>query len=166
MQTASSAAIMGGQPAPSAACRPNPIRRVGAWLDSHGRKAWITAMVLGFLTVWPVGLGLLAFMLMTGRFSRHAYAQGETQMFCRKSNARSAYTTHFRSSGNSAFDSYKTDMLKRLEDEQQAFESFLQRLREAKDKQEFDRFMDERAAKAAEAAAMPATMDEPARGAY
>ena len=36
-------------------------------------------------------------------------------------------------------------MLKRLEDEQHAFERFLERLREAKDKSEFDAFMDERA---------------------
>ena len=151
MYTANSAAILGGSAPPTGACRPNPIRRAGAWLDSHGRKAWITAMVLGFITVWPVGLGLLAFMLMTGRFSRHAYQgqayQGDTEMFCRKSTARSAFATHFRSSGNSAFDAYKADTLKRLEDEQHAFESFPQRLREAKDKQEFDRFMDERAAK-------------------
>jgi hypothetical protein len=32
-----------------------------------------------------------------------------------------------------------------LEDEQTAFESFLQRLRDAKDKAEFDQFMDDRA---------------------
>ena len=149
MQPATPAAVMGG-PALTGQ-RPNPLRRAGAWLDSHGRKAWITAMVLGFITLWPVGLGLLAFMLMTGRFSRHAYHgqsfQGDTEMFCRKSNARSAFAAHFRSSGNSAFDAYKADTLKRLEDEQHAFETFLQRLREAKDKQEFDRFMDERAAK-------------------
>ena len=58
----------------------------------------------------------------------------------------------FKSSGNTAFDSYKADMLRRLEDEQQAFESFLERLREAKDKSEFDAFMDERAEAATGAA--------------
>lgn len=47
-------------------------------------------------------------------------------------------------SGNSAFDAYKADTLKRLEEEQTAFEGFLARLREAKDKQEFDAFMDDR----------------------
>ena len=39
--------------------------------------------------------------------------------------------------------------LRRLEEEQDAFEAFLQRLREAKDKAEFDQFMDERARAAA-----------------
>lgn len=51
----------------------------------------------------------------------------------------------FKTSGNSAFDSYKAETLRRLEEEQEAFESFLQRLREAKDKQEFDAFMEDRA---------------------
>lgn len=48
-------------------------------------------------------------------------------------------------SGNSAFDAYKSETLRRLEEEQVAFESFLQRLRDAKDKQEFDAFMEDRA---------------------
>ena len=47
--------------------------------------------------------------------------------------------------GNSAFDTYKEDTLRRLEQEQTDFEAFLERLRAAKDKSEFDQFMDERA---------------------
>jgi hypothetical protein len=46
--------------------------------------------------------------------------------------------------GQHAFDAYKADTLRRLEEEQDAFEAFLQRLRDAKDKSEFDQFMDER----------------------
>ena len=48
------------------------------------------------------------------------------------------------SSGNSAFDEYKADTLRRLEDEQQEFVNFLDRLRQAKDKAEFDQFMADR----------------------
>lgn len=48
-------------------------------------------------------------------------------------------------SGNSAFDAYKADTLRRLEQEQHDFEAFLERLRDAKDKAEFDQFMDDRA---------------------
>lgn len=55
-----------------------------------------------------------------------------------------------KSSGNSAFDAYKADTLRRLEQEQNDFEAFLERLRAAKDKSEFDQFMDERALKADE----------------
>lgn len=50
-----------------------------------------------------------------------------------------------RASGNSAFDAYKADTLSRLEDEQTNFEEFLKRLRDAKDKSEFDQFMEDRA---------------------
>lgn len=49
------------------------------------------------------------------------------------------------STGNAAFDAYKADTLRRLEEEQTNFESFLERLRDAKDKAEFDQFMDDRA---------------------
>jgi hypothetical protein len=49
-----------------------------------------------------------------------------------------------RSSGNRAFDEYREQTLKRLEDEQREFREFLERLRFAKDRQEFDQFMAER----------------------
>ena len=48
------------------------------------------------------------------------------------------------SSGNSAFDDYRTQTLRRLEDEQHEFQDFLERLRFAKDRSEFDQFMAER----------------------
>ena len=54
-----------------------------------------------------------------------------------------------KSSGNRAFDTYKSETLRRLEEEQNNFEAFLERLREAKDKAEFDEFMEERAKNAA-----------------
>jgi hypothetical protein len=49
-----------------------------------------------------------------------------------------------RSSGNRAFDDYREQTLRRLEDEQREFKEFLERLRFAKDRQEFDQFMSER----------------------
>lgn len=111
------------------------FRRMEAWLDEKGKLAWIAAMVLGFVFFWPIGLALLAYMIWSKR------------MF--SSSCTSARTRHAlpRSSGNAAFDSYKADMLRRLEDEQRAFEGFLQRLRDAKDKAEFDQFMDDRSKK-------------------
>ena len=48
------------------------------------------------------------------------------------------------SSGNRAFDDYRSETLKRLEDEQREFKEFLARLRFAKDRAEFDQFMTER----------------------
>lgn len=48
------------------------------------------------------------------------------------------------SSGNAAFDEYREETLRRLEEEQREFREFLERLRKAKDKAEFDQFMAER----------------------
>ena len=48
------------------------------------------------------------------------------------------------SSGNRAFDDYRAETLKRLEEEQREFKEFLERLRFAKDRAEFDQFMAER----------------------
>ena len=108
------------------------------WLDARGKGAWIAAMVLGFIFVWPVGLGILAYMLFAGKFQMAGRRSGRGRGMSMRSRA-------FRPSGNGAFDHYKTETLRRLEDEQEAFEAFLSRLREAKDKAEFDQFMDDRA---------------------
>lgn len=114
--------------------------RSEAWLDSKGKGAWIAAMVLGFIFFWPVGLALLFYMIWSkkGMFGKS----------CRKSKSR--HRMHMmHSSGNTAFDAYRDETISRLEEEQANFEAFLERLREAKDKSEFDQFMDERAKKAA-----------------
>lgn len=47
-------------------------------------------------------------------------------------------------SGNASFDAYRSSLLERLEKEQTNFDGFLSRLRDAKDKSEFDRFLAER----------------------
>lgn len=114
--------------------RPGPFARAEMWLDDKGKGAWIAAMVLGFIFVWPVGLALLIYMIWSKRmFSKS----------CKRSARRNAMTA-IRPSGNTAFDAYKAETLERLEEEQRAFEEFLERLREAKDKSEFDQFMDSR----------------------
>ena len=49
-----------------------------------------------------------------------------------------------RPSGNRAFDEHREQMLQRLDQEAREFRSFLDRLRHAKDKAEFDQFVTER----------------------
>ena len=117
---------------------PGFFARSEAWLDERGKGAWIAAMVLGFIFFWPVGLALLFYMIWSNR------------MFNSKSCARRGrgVRTAMKSSGNRAFDAYKEDTLRRLQEEQENFEAFLERLRAAKDKAEFDEFMDERAKEA------------------
>ncbi|MFO8128222.1 DUF2852 domain-containing protein [Yoonia sp.] len=117
--------------------KPGFFARAENWLDERGKGAWIAAMVAGFILFWPIGLALLAYMIWSKR------------MFNSSCNAMSrSRARHMgKSSGNSAFDAYKTETLRRLEEEQDKFEAFLKRLRDAKDKAEFDQFMDDRAKK-------------------
>ena len=122
---------------PSHISRGNWFSRSERWLDERGKGAWIIAMVLGLIFFWPVGLALLAYMIWSKRMFSGTCAK-------RTHHARHAFT----SSGNHAFDAYKADTLQRLQDEQDAFESFLQRLRDAKDKAEFDQFMEDQSKKA------------------
>ena len=110
-------------------------RRVEAWLDDRGKGAWIAAMVLGFIFVWPLGLAILAYMIWSKRMFKHSK--------CRQRARHGHWNAH--SSGNSAFDAYRDETIRRLEEERGAFEAFLKRLRDAKDKQEFDAFMEDRA---------------------
>lgn len=136
------------------------LRRAEAWLDDRGKWAWIAATVLGFVIFWPIGLALLAYLIWSKRmFSRscgnrrhrHDRSHDQSREMFRDFMGREG----FRSSGNLAFDSYKADTLRRLQDEQEAFESFLNRLRHAKDKTEFDAFMEDRARNAKQAEVMP-----------
>jgi hypothetical protein len=112
------------------------LRRVEAWLDARGKGAWIAAMVVGFVVFWPLGLALLAYMIWSKK------------MICSSQKRRSTPNVS-GSTGNTAFDNYRAETLRRLEEEQHNFEAFLQRLREARDKAEFDEFMAERAKAAA-----------------
>ncbi len=151
------------------------LRRAEAWLDDKGRWAWIAAMVLGFILFWPVGLALLAYMIWGKRMfakscrSRSQHGDASHRAFAAEWGRMDR--TAWRATGNAAFDSYKADTLRHLEDEQEAFEAFLQRLRAAKDKTEFDTFMEDRAhANAAAAASVEApatgTAEEARRGEY
>ncbi|MDX8352170.1 DUF2852 domain-containing protein [Cognatiyoonia sp. IB215182] len=65
-----------------------------------------------------------------------------------------------RSSGNASFDAYRSETLRRLEEEQENFENFLGRLRAAKDKSEFDDFLDRRAARVRRATADTDVIDD------
>ena len=120
------------------------------WLDDRGKPAWIAAMILGFIVFWPLGLGILFYMIWSKRMFNGSCRNHWRQNRDEWRRHREMHRHGFRTSGNSAFDSYKADTLRRLEEEQDAFEAFLQRLREAKDKTEFDAFMDERARAARE----------------
>lgn len=127
-------------------------------LDELGKPAWIALIVLGFMAWWPVGLLVLAFFLGSGRmgcgYRQNGNWQGHWQSKMQRMQDKmdrmrskmegAGWGGGAPSSGNRAFDEYRTETLKRLEDEQHEFKEFLERLRFAKDRSEFDQFMAER----------------------
>jgi Protein of unknown function (DUF2852) len=144
----------------------------------------IILTVLGFLWWWPIGLLLLGLFIGRGKFGcrRHLSYAGDSPMFGRdqgrdrwdrkmtrlqeKMEMVRAKADHFRSggdwfgpttSGNRAFDDYRSETLKRLEDEQREFKDFLARLRFARDRAEFDQFMTNRRGRPSE----PNTQGQP-----
>ena len=123
---------------------------LAAKLDDWGKPAWIVVMVLGFIIFWPIGLAILAYLIWSGRMGCWRYGgpgrwhrEGAER---KRSDAGNWFGGERRppSSGNAAFDEYRAETLRRLEDEQTEFMDFLERLRHAKDKAEFDQFMAER----------------------
>lgn len=119
-------------------------------LDDLGKPAWLAVMVLGFIVFWPVGLAILAYLLWSGRMgcARNGdMTRWQARMAERWERNRERWGgcgRPYSSSGNRAFDEYREETLRRLEEEQREFKSFLERLRMAKDKAEFDQFMAER----------------------
>jgi hypothetical protein len=112
-----------------------------ATLDDYGKPAWIAATIFGFIVWWPIGLGVLAYQIWSGRMGCCGNKKDWREYF--NDEAR-RFRSGFGSTGNHAFDEYREATLKRLEEEASEFQSFLKRLRHAKDKAEFDQFMAER----------------------
>src|SRR4051794_26076250 len=99
-------------------------------LDELGRPAWIALMILSFFVFFPLGLAMLAFLIWSGRMSCH-YGTGNNDRWNRKmerlqekmdrvrnamggqSAGRGGFWGGTPSSGNRAFDEYRTETLKR-----------------------------------------------------
>ena len=106
--------------------------------NDMGRPAWIAATLVAFWFWWPIGLALLVYKAFTrdraaGQWQFPAQIKGMGRSF--------GFTA---TSGNRAFDEYRTETLHRLEEEQKEFVEYLDRLRQARDKAEFDQFMADR----------------------
>jgi hypothetical protein len=123
-----------------------------AKMDDMGKAGWIGLLVLSFFVFWPAALALLAFLIWSGRMG----CWGNADRIQDKMNRMQAKMDRMRehasrwggweppSSGNRAFDEYRSETLRRLEEEQKEFKDFLERLRHARDKAEFDQFMADR----------------------
>ena len=124
---------------------------ITAQLDAFGKPAWIALIVFGFMVWWPLGLSVLAFTIGSGRMGcgQHHWHNKMDRMqrkmdWMRSRMGGNPWSFYAPSSGNRAFDDYRAETLRRLEEEQREFREFLERLRLAKDKTEFDQFMAER----------------------
>jgi len=99
----------------------------------------VAAAVLGFVTWWPIGLAVIAYIMWGGSIddlARDGIEQAKTAL---KPATSSSSTT-----GSTAFDEYRAETLRRLEEEQAEFDDFVAKLREARDREEFERFMADR----------------------
>lgn len=134
----------------------NPVM----WLDDLGKPAWIALLIASFIVFPPAGLVVLGYLLGSGRmmgcWTGHDGERWQSRMqrmqqrmermqarAARWCGPRQGYAPGGPSSGNWAFDEYRAETLRRLEEEQRQFKEFLDRLRHAKDKAEFDQFMAE-----------------------
>ena len=139
-----------------------------------GASRWsvfeIVAMVLGFIVFWPIGLAILGFKI----WQRKSGYQGDLQTVAQDKwrEARSAMSAGpwqgrrgfyaASSTGNSAFDEWKAAEIARLEEERRKlqeahreFATFVDNIRRAKDREEFERFMNERRNRPADGAPNP-----------
>ncbi|MGB8395847.1 MAG: DUF2852 domain-containing protein, partial [Pseudolabrys sp.] len=107
---------------------------ITAQLDSFGKPAWIALIVLGFMVWWPLGLSVLAFTIGSGRMGcgQHHWQNKVDRMqqkmdWMRSRMGGNPWSFYTPSSGNRAFDDYRAETLRRLEDEQREFREFLAR---------------------------------------
>ena len=130
------------------------MHALAAQLDEIGKPAWIALTVVSFILFWPLGLLVLGFLIGSGRMAcwrhggtdrwQHRMERMRRRMERMQGAAERWGCGNYRtSSGNYAFDEYRAETLRRLEEEQREFMAFLDRLRHAKDKAEFDQFMAE-----------------------
>ena len=133
---------------------------LAAQIDQLERRAWdlpkpvaIILVIFGFMIWWPLGLAALAFFIWSRGMGcghrgmdrwQHKMDRMQARMDQMRERMGGGGFWQPPTSGNKAFDEYRMETLKRLEDEQREFQDFLQRLRFAKDKSEFDQFMSER----------------------
>src|ERR1700756_3656125 len=120
-------------------------------METPWHPGWIAVTILGFLIWWPIGLALLFYTIGSrkmGCWSHHPERwQNKMERMqwkmerMRDRMERGGFPFGPSSSGNRAFDEYRAETLRRLEEEQKEFREFLDRLRHAKDQEEFDLFM-------------------------
>ena len=115
------------------------------------RRGWeIAGIILGFIFAWPLALAYLIW-----KFAGYPMPE-QARTYLRETlgwsfESRSAERSPVRGTGNWAFEEYRRAELERLEqerrrldEESRAFAGFVEELKRAKDREEFDAFMAKR----------------------
>lgn len=141
-----------------------------SWRGAFGRRRcgprWtaveLLAMILGFMVYWPIGLTVVVWKI----WQKKTGYQGDLAAMVQEKMARaSGFARQWegpfarsgagfaRQTGNSMFDEWRAAELARLEEERRKLEAaerdfadYIANLRRARDREEFDRFMNERRA--------------------
>ena len=135
-------------------------KHCGGGISSRWSPWEVGAMVTGFVVFWPLGLLALFLKWKNGEMWRGAAASAAPWQSFKKPDFQAWTGFKYQSTGfgftgsgtgNAAFDAYKREQLQRIEeerrkldDEQKAFHAFVEKVRRAKDQDEFDRFMADR----------------------
>ena len=120
-----------------------------------GRGLEIAGIILGFIFVWPLALAYLVWKIMgypkydeAKAFLNETFGRAADDLF---NSRRAAGGFAYAGSGNAAFDEYRRSELERLEEERRKldeeardFRNFVEELKRAKDREEFDAFMAKR----------------------
>lgn len=140
------------------------------WGRRAEHKPWslleVGAVIGGFVLFWPLGIGALILKHRNGEIWPGAAAmQGPWSRWKSPQDvgdqARQAWAgcgwksgsswRGYASTGNAAFDEYRKAKLdeleaqrRKLDEERAAFDDYLRKLRNAKDREDFERFMNER----------------------
>lgn len=120
---------------------------IAARLEELPRPMWIALAILGFILWWPLGLAIMVYILWSGKMKCCQFAFPRPNQNGDDVEETRDRSRQPRTSGNRAFDEYRAETLRRLEDEHRAFQEYLDRLRLAKDRAEFDEFMAKRGVK-------------------
>jgi len=130
----------------------------------------IALMVVGFIVWPPLGLAMLAYIIWGENFGGTSekaqdWVNDKKAWAKKHRNNRRCHKSHRRSgSGNAAFDEYRDEQLKRLEEERRHldeeisnFTQYMENLHKARDREEFDSYMNSRADNGASASAKTKT---------
>ena len=138
------------------------------------RPAWtpvtIAMMVVGFMIFWPLGLAMIAYIIWGDRldqFKADVNKATDNVATTFQKGASFAKSRGFDRTGNVAFDDWREEELRRLDEKRREldsmraeFDDYARELRRAKDQEEFDLFMKHRAK---EVEAKPAKKSAPKR---